>query len=91
VSEASTGKVAAVAVRKVETFTGSPEARRVRTQRSRSCSSAETFPFRREADLFAERTSGAPGPDFRTWEYDEQPASVKGMGFNPNIKSAEPL
>ena len=46
VSPASTGSVAAVAVRSVETFTGSPEASRSSTRRSRSCSSAESFPFR---------------------------------------------
>ncbi len=48
VRPASTGSVAAVAVRKVETFTGSPEAKRARTRRSRSCSSAESLPLRFE-------------------------------------------
>jgi hypothetical protein len=38
----STGSVAAVAVRSVETFTGSPEASRVSTRCSRSCSSGES-------------------------------------------------
>ena len=44
--EARTGSVAAVAVRSVETLTGSPEARRVRTRCSRSCSSWDNFPRR---------------------------------------------
>ena len=43
---ASTGSVAAVAVRSVETLTGSPAASRSRTRRSRSWSSFESFPRR---------------------------------------------
>ena len=43
---ASTGSVAAVAVRSVETFTGSPFSSRASTRCSRSCSSGESFPLR---------------------------------------------
>ena len=84
VSPASTGSVAAVAVRSVETFTGSPDARRVSTRRSMSCSSAESFPLRFEL-LFEVRGKSwfVSGHDFSRAEK----ASKSSWALAPEVRS----
>jgi hypothetical protein len=91
VSPASTCNVAAVAVRKVDTFTGSPEASRASTRRSKSCSSAEILPLRFELPLeAAEKFDVAEKLDP---EVGVNPVgdinSEGGGGFNPRIKPIE--
>ncbi len=82
---ASTGSVAAVAVRSVDTFTGSPDASRASTRCSRSCSSRESFPrcllaaCLRDVILseFAQRA--VEGPAFRSSSPRESPLRIRRL------------